>query len=217
MLFRALNWHHHLPVCIQSCSEDLESKHETIYYGVSQGDVCLLTELFHESPLSSWDEAELLQCPTFPWSPDLPVAPRTQLNSHVFRFTLSSSLMISFLPLSCVLPLTTFSTAQHIKLGIWFTWQKNALFPCLFLSWISFPTWSTGWTQKYSAGLSIGLRGSGGALGSGMGTRDKFWHSSLNQISRCLSLHQFMPSGRSRNKGQGKRSLASSLVLDWLN
>lgn len=149
MLFRALNWHHHLPVCIQSCSEDLVSEHVTIYYWVSKGDLCLLTELLQESPLSSRDEPELSQCPTFPRSLDLPVAPRTRLDPCLqVDFILFSNDFI-LAPVLCSAFKCTFSAAQHIKLEIWCTWEKNALFPCLFFSWISFPTWCTGWTLKY--------------------------------------------------------------------
>lgn len=127
MLFRALNWHHHLPVCIQSCSEDLVPQHVTIYYWVSKRDLCLLIELLQESPLSSWDEPELSQCPTFPGSLDLPVAPRTQLNPRLqVDFILFSNDLI-LVPVLCSASNCTVSVAQHIKLRIWFTWEKNAL------------------------------------------------------------------------------------------
>lgn len=109
----------------------------------------------------------------------------------------------------------TFSAAQHIKLGIWFTWEKNALCSPIYSSAGSVS--QRGPLDRHrntSASLGTGLLWGQEQAAGGQGCVLR-QISSFNQISRCLFLHQCLPSGKSRNKGQRKKSLAAA--WSWID
>lgn len=61
-------------------------------------------------------------------------------------------------PVLCSASTGIFVAARHIRLGNWFSWEKKHItFSWLFFSWISFPSWFTGWPQKYLRQLNKGL------------------------------------------------------------
>lgn len=126
----------------------------------------------------------------------------TCLQAH---FVLFNDLILA--PALCSASDCPFSAAQHIKLGTWFTWEKNALCPPVYSSPGSVSqNGPLDGHRNNSASLSIGLLWGQEQAAGGQGYVLR-QISSFNQIPRCLYLHQCLPSGRSRNKGQRKKGL----------
>lgn len=153
--------------------------------------------------------------PCFPPQPRSAYSSKDTAQPTCFQvhFVLFSNDLI-LAPVLCSASSCTFSAAQHIRLGNWFSWEKKAL---------CFPAYSSAGSVSQhgpldghgntSASMSMGLLWGQEQAAGGQGYVLR-QIGSLNHISRCLSLLQCLPSGRSRNKGQGKRGLASSLGLD---
>lgn len=166
-------------------------------------------------PLPPRDEAELSQCPTFCCRLDPPPAPRTWNARPAFlqvHSVLVSHHLIPGCPRTLFCPGLCFcsSSVRQIRrlaqLG-----EKHIAFSWLFFSWISFPTWFTGWLLLASAR---------GYSGVGTSSWDQWWFvwrwiSSLNHVSRWPSTHQCQHRGGSRNKMWEKMAWPAAWV--WVD
>lgn len=186
-----------------------------LLFGLSKRSVSAHTAASGGSPLVlGW--ARAVTMPYFPLQPrsacsSKDTAQPTCLQVHFVLF--SKDLFLA--PVLCSASNWTFSAAQHIKLGIWFTWEKNALCSPIYSSAGSVS--QRGPLDRHrntSASLGTGLLWGQEQAAGGQGCVLR-QISSFNQISICLFLHQCLPSGKSRNKGQRKKSLAAA--WSWID